>query len=65
METDTAVEKLKNCFSTAACKTLLGFARVSTGPTAMNLKQQNRTLHLLQTPDIFTCYRQVIGTFLM
>jgi hypothetical protein len=27
----------------------------------MNLKQQNRTLHLLQIPDIFICYRQGTG----
>ena len=27
METDAVVEKLKNSFSTTACKTLLGFAQ--------------------------------------
>ena len=25
----------------------------------MNLKQPNRTDHLLQKPDIFTCYRHI------
>ena len=29
MKTAAAVEKLKNSFSTAACKTLLGFAQFS------------------------------------
>ncbi len=58
METDAAVEKSANSFSTAACKTLLAFRTVSTGTAGMNLKQQNRTVHLLQKPDISICYRQ-------
>jgi hypothetical protein len=35
-----------------------GFRTVFTGSTGINLKQQNRTDHLLQKPDIFSCYRQ-------
>jgi hypothetical protein len=35
-----------------------GFRTVFTGSTGINLKQQNRTDHLLQKPDIFICYRQ-------
>jgi hypothetical protein len=34
-----------------------GFRTVFTGSTGINLKQQNRTDHLLQKPDIFICYR--------
>ena len=34
-----------------------GFRTVFTGTAAMNLKQPNRTDHLLQIPDISTCYR--------
>jgi hypothetical protein len=55
MKTDAAVEKLKNSFSTAACKTLRvshSFHRLG----EYESKQQNRTDHLLQKPDIFTCY---------
>ena len=37
-----------------------GFRTVFTGSTGINLKQQNRTDHLLQKPDIFICYRQAI-----
>jgi hypothetical protein len=33
-----------------------GFRTVFTGSTGINLKQQNRTDHLLQKPDIFICY---------
>ena len=33
-------------------------SHISTGTAAVNLKQQNRTDHLLQKPDIFICYRQ-------
>ena len=32
-----------------------GFRTVFTGSTGINLKQQNRTDHLLQKPDIFIC----------
>jgi hypothetical protein len=35
-----------------------GFRTVFTGSMGINLKQQNRTDHLLQKPDIFICYRQ-------
>jgi hypothetical protein len=34
-----------------------GFRTVFTGSAGINLKQQNRTNHLLQKPDIFSCYR--------
>jgi hypothetical protein len=37
-----------------------GFRTVFTGSTGINLKQQNRTDHLLQKPDIFICYGQAI-----
>jgi hypothetical protein len=37
-----------------------GFRTVFTGSTGINLKQQNRTDHLLQKPDIFICYRQAL-----
>jgi hypothetical protein len=37
-----------------------GFRTVFTGSTGINLKQQNRTDHLLQKPDIFICYRHGI-----
>ena len=59
METDAAVDKISELqfLSTAAWKSLLAFHTVSTGTAAMNLKQQNRTDHLLQKPDIFICYR--------
>jgi len=39
----------------------LGFPTVTTGPTALTNKQQNRTDHLLLKPDISTCYRQRVG----
>jgi len=47
METDAAVDKISDLqfLSTAAWKSLLAFHTVSTGTAAMNLKQQNRTLH--------------------
>ena len=57
METAAAVEKQKPVFPPLLAKPF-GFRTVSTGPAARNQKQQNRTLHLLQKPDIFTCYRQ-------
>jgi len=59
METDAAVDKVSELqfLSTAAWKSLLAFHTVSTGTAAMNLKQQNRTDHLLQKPDISICYR--------
>ena len=38
------------------CKTLLGFAHFHRH-RRHEPKQQNRTLHLLQKPDIFICYR--------
>jgi hypothetical protein len=58
METDAAVGKISDLqfLSTAAWKSLLAFHTVPTGKTAMNNKQQNRTLHLLQKPDISICY---------
>ena len=60
METDAAVDKISDLqfLPTAAWKSLLAFHTVSTGPAAVIHKQQNRTLHLLQKPDIFICYRQ-------
>jgi len=60
METDAAVDKIINFqfLSTAAWKSLLAFHTVPTGPAAVNQQTTNRTDHLLQKPDIFTCYRQ-------
>ena len=58
METDVALEKLKNSFSTATCKTLLSFARVSTGPAAMNQQQREKT-----KTGHFTCYRNRTFSF--
>src|SRR2546428_6260628 len=43
------------------CKTLLGFAHFHRH-RRHEPKQQNRTLHLLQKPDIFICYRHRKGT---
>ena len=65
METDAAVDKISELqfLSTAAWKSLLAFHTVSTGTAAMNLKQQNRTDHLLQKPDISICYRQPFSAF--
>jgi hypothetical protein len=60
METDAAGGKTKNSFSTAACKTLLGFAQFPQARRRL-IKQQNRTDHLLQKPDIFICYRQPVS----
>ena len=59
METDAAVDKIINFqfLSTAAWKSLLAFHTVPTGPAAVNQQTTNRTDHLLQKPDIFTCYR--------
>ncbi len=37
------------------CKTLLGFAHFHRH--RRHEPKQNRTLHLLQKPDIFICYR--------
>jgi hypothetical protein len=37
-----------------------GFRTVFTGSAGINLKQQNRTNHLLQPPDIFSCYRHTV-----
>ena len=58
METDAAVDKISDLqfLSTAAWKSLLAFHTVPTGPAAMNSTNQNRTDHLLQKPDILTCY---------
>ncbi len=42
------------------CKTLLGFAHFHRH-RRHEPKQQNRTLHLLQKPDISICYRQNSG----
>ena len=63
METDAAVDKISDLqfLPTAAWKSLLAFHTVSTGPAAVIHKQQNRTLHLLQKPDIFICYRHVLS----
>ena len=43
------------------CKTLLGFAHFHRH-RRHEPKQQNRTLHLLQKPDIFICYRHDTDT---
>src|SRR5262245_37565635 len=42
-----------------ASQRTLGFPTFFTGPTAMKSTNENRTLHLLQKPDIFICYRQL------
>jgi hypothetical protein len=55
METAVAVEK-QNPFSHRNLQNPAGFRTVPTGSTAVNQKQQNRTDHLLQKPDIFICY---------
>ena len=62
METDAAVDKIINFqfLSTAAWKSLLAFHTVPTGPAAVNQQTTNRTDHLLQKPDIFTCYRHMV-----
>ena len=56
METADGVEKQRTFFH-VILQNPAGFRTVSTGSTAINNKQQNRTFHLLQKPDIFTCYR--------
>jgi hypothetical protein len=58
MKTAATVEKLKKQFSHRSLQNPAGFRTVFTGSTGINLKQQNRTDHLLQIPDIFICYRQ-------
>lgn len=55
METDGRVENKERFFDTPL-QNPAGFCTVSTGPAGMNLKQQNRTDHLLQKPDISICY---------
>jgi hypothetical protein len=55
METDALVEKQKTFFH-QSLQNPAGFRTVSTGSAGMNLKQQNRTDHLLQKPDISICY---------
>ena len=60
MKTDAAVKKQKTVFSQPLAKRLLAFRTVFTGPAAVTNKQQNRTDHLLQKPDISICYRQQI-----
>src|SRR5206468_12389817 len=53
------VWKNKNGFSTRPCKTPAGVSHSSHRlDGGINNKQQNRTFHLLQKPDIFICYRQ-------
>jgi len=52
------VWKNKNGFSTRPCKTPAGVSHSSHRlDGGINNKQQNRTFHLLQKPDIFICYR--------
>jgi hypothetical protein len=60
MKTAATVEKLKKQFSHRSLQNPAGFRTVFTGSTGINLKQQNRTDHLLQIPDIFICYRQAL-----
>jgi hypothetical protein len=59
MKTAATVEKLKKQFSHRSLQNPAGFRTVFTGSTGINLKQQNRTDHLLQIPDIFICYRHL------
>jgi hypothetical protein len=54
METGGGVEKQKQFFHTSL-QNPAGFRTVPTGSTTVTHKQQNRTLHLLQKPDIFIC----------
>jgi hypothetical protein len=54
METDAIVEKRIPVFPHRLAKPS-GFRTVPTVPVTVN---QNRTLHLLQKPDILICYRQ-------
>jgi hypothetical protein len=61
MKTAATVEKLKKQFSHRSLQNPAGFRTVFTGSTGINLKQQNRTDHLLQIPDIFICYRHSRG----
>ena len=61
METDGGVEKQRTFFHTPL-QNPAGFRTAPTGSTAVQIhKQQNRTFHLLQKPDIFTCYRHHDG----
>ena len=59
METDVTVEKQKPVFPHRLAKPS-GFRTVPTGPVTIN---QNRTLHLLQKPDILICYRHLFLKF--
>jgi len=59
METDAAVDKSAILsLAHSGLEKPAGFPTVPTGPTAVNQQTTNRTLHLLQKPDIFICYRQ-------
>jgi len=58
METDAAADKVSDLES---CPQRLGkacwlFAQFPQARRRLTNKQQNRTLHLLQKPDIFICY---------
>jgi hypothetical protein len=57
METDAAVEKQKPFLPPPLAKPCWVSHRFHR-PGGDELKNQNRTDHLLQKPDIFTCYRQ-------
>ncbi len=63
METDGRVEKQSTVFPHVLAKRLGAFCTVPTGFTAVIHKQQNRTFHLLQKPDISICYRQPFSLF--
>src|SRR6476469_4933053 len=58
METDGGVEKQKTVFPHLLAKRLGRFAQFPQARRRSNHKQQNRTDHLLQKPDISICYRQ-------
>jgi hypothetical protein len=64
METDAAVDRSATFNS---CPQRLGkacwlFTQFPQARRRLNNKQQNRTDHLLQKPDIFTCYRHNVDT---
>ena len=58
METDVAVEKLNNSFSTATCKTLLGFAQLPQARRC-SIKAANKKTKT----GHFTCYRNRTFSF--
>jgi hypothetical protein len=58
METAAAVEKPGKFFHSSLQNACWRFAQFPQARRRLTNKQQNRTDHLLQKPDIFICYRQ-------